>query len=316
MAESEKSTVDRRRLLRRAGTVAAGVAGAGVAGAVAATPAQAAPGQPVLQAENNVVGSGTASTAIQASSPEIPTLVLYNPNETPVNGGIAGGPALQLVPHADWLNDDAPAGSLAADGLGLPWVSVQYPGFTFSHAVHTTFNSNTIVPITPTRVVDTRNATGRQWITNPGGNLDSAGRLIAGRSVNVDLSFYAFFPVAVLLNATVTGQGAAGFLTVWEYNTTRPTISSLNYSPGQNLSNFVFSTSGWDDVDVSSGVSVFTSQTTHFILDVVAFVVSDGAVNPEVVPTAQQTAGVRGASATNAAATRAKAVRENKPSWQ
>jgi hypothetical protein len=305
MAESEKSTVDRRRLLRRAGTVAAGVAGAGVAGAVAATPAQAAPGDPVVQGQANNAAAST--TQLQSSSPTDPTLVLYNPNETPVGGGTAAGPALQLFPHADWLNDDA---------LGLPWVSVQYPGFTFSHAVHTTFNSNTIVPITPTRVVDTRNATGRQWITNPGGNLDSAGRLIAGRSVNVDLSFYAFFPVAVLLNATVTGQGAAGFLTVWEYNTTRPTVSSLNYSPGQNLSNFVFSTSGWDDVDVSSGVSVFTSQTTHFILDVVAFVVSDGAVNPEVVPTAQQTAGVRGASATNAAATRAKAVRENKPSWQ
>ncbi|MEH1123449.1 hypothetical protein [Micromonospora sp. CPCC 206061] len=314
MAESEKSTVDRRRLLRRAGTVAAGVAGAGVAGAVAATPAQAAPGQPVLQGQNNNVGTNVPSTGIQASSPELPTLALYNPNETPVEGGTAAGPALQLVPHGDWLNDDAPAGSLAADGLGLPWVSVQYPGFTFSHAVHSTFNSNTTVPVTPTRAIDTRNTAGRARILNAAGNLDSAGRLIAGRSVNIDLSDLAFFPNAVLLNATVTGQGAAGFLTVWAYNTTRPGVSSVNYSPGQNLSNFVFSASGWDDTSVASGLSVFTSQTTHFLLDIVAFVVSDGAVNPNIT-SADATAGLRGA-ASSAAATRAQAVKKSKPSWQ
>jgi hypothetical protein len=312
MAESEKSTVDRRRLLRRAGTVAAGVAGAGVAGAVAATPAQAAPGDPVVQGATN--NAGTASTTVTSNSPTAPTLILSNPNETGPEGGVAVGPAVQLVPHGNWLNDEAPAGSIAADELGLPWVSVQYPTFTFSHAVHTTFNSNTIVPINPTRVVDTRNLAGRARILNAAGNLDSAGRLIAGRSVSVDLSDIAFFPTAVLLTATVTGQGAAGFLTVWPYNTARPTVSNVNYSPGQNLSNFVFSGSGWDDTAVASGLSVFSSQTTHFLLDVVAFVVGDGSVNPEFTVTGATASSQSAVS--SAAAARAKAVRSTKPSWR
>jgi hypothetical protein len=311
MAESEKSTVDRRRLLRRAGTVAAGVAGAGVAGAVAATPAQAAPGQPVVQGELN--DAGTASTTLTSNSATAnPTLVLANPAQTPVGGGLAAGPALRLIPNGDWLNDEAAPGSISADVTGTPWVNVDSAWGPWSFQVQTTYNSTTTVPITPTRVVDTRNATGRQYILNQGA-LDSAGRLRAGQTIGVDLSHLAYFPVAVLLNATVTGQGAAGYLTVWAYDTTRPGVSSLNYSVGQNLSNFVFSSSGYDLSSVNSGLAVFSSQTTHVILDIVGFVISDGAVNPDVTPATTTASSVR---STSAAAARAKAVRDGKPKWQ
>lgn len=313
MSQDEKSTVDRRRLLRRAGTVAAGVAGAGVAGAVAATPAQAAPGEAVVQGAVN--NAAATATTVTSNGPVAPTLVLDNTYTEVVGAGTAAGPGLRLVPHGDWLKDESPAGSLSADSLGLPWVSVQYPGFTFSHRVLTDFNANATVPITPTRAVDTRSAAGRARILNPAGNIDSAGRLIANRSINIDLSDLAFFPDAVLLNATVTGQGAAGFLTVWEFGTTRPGVSSINFSSGVNLSNFVFATSGFNEAQsVFSAISVFSSQTTHVLLDLVAFVVSTGAVNPDITAAAQ-TAGLT-ATAESAAAARQKAIRENKPSWK
>jgi hypothetical protein len=313
MSQDEKSTVDRRRLLRRAGTVAAGVAGAGVAGAVAATPAQAAPGDPVLQGQVN--NAGTATTAITSNGSVEPTLVAYNPYSEAVGSGTAAGPALRLVPNGDWLKDESPAGSLSADSLGVPWVSVQYPGFTFSHRALTDFNANFTVPITPTRAVDTRSAAGRARILNPSGNIDSAGRLIANRSINVDLSDLAFFPDAVLLNATVTGPGGGGFVTVWQFGTSRPGVSSINFASGQTLSNFVFATSGFNEAQsVFSAVSVFSSQTTHVILDLVAFVVSTGAVNPDITA-AGQTAGLT-AKAESTAAARQKAIRENKPSWE
>jgi hypothetical protein len=209
MTEIDKPT-DRRRLLRRAGTLAAGVAGAGVAAAVVATPA-------------------------------------------------------------------------GAD----------------SHRLLTTVSSNTIVPIFPTRAVDTRSAATRTRIINPW-VLDSAGRLSKNQTMDVDLSDLAFFPDAVLLNATVTGQTTAGYLTVFPWLGTRPGIASLNYSPNQNLTNLVFTAYGHDaGTSPASGVSVFTSQLTHVILDVVGFVIGDGAVNPAVLPER-----------------RAPATRKTKPRWE
>lgn len=313
MAESEKSAVDRRKLLRRGGIVAAGVAGAGVAGAVAATPAQAAPGDPVLQGQAN--NAGTASTQIQSNGAVAPTLALSNPYEegTP-SGGVAAGPALRLVPHGDWLKDESPAGSISADALGLPWVSVDDGFGTFSYAAHTSFNSNTIVPVTPTRVVDTRNAAGRQYITNAGGNLDSAGRLLSTKTININLSEFAYFADAVLLNATVAGPLSYGYLTVWAYGTQQPAASSLNYATGQNLSNFVFSAAGWQDDNLTTLLSVYAHRTTHVILDVVGFVVSLGAVNPGITAAGQ--ASGPGVKASSAAAERARTLRTSKPSWK
>jgi len=308
MAEIDEPT-DRRRLLRRAGTLAAGVAGAGVAGAVAATPARADDGQPVLQGRAN---NAQNRTGLTTHSPNSPTLELSNTFEEPT--AREAGPALRLVPLGDSLYDEAPAGSLSADRLGIPWVSVQYPTQTLSHRVHTDFNSNTTVPIIPTRVVDTRSAAGRARILNPP-VLDSAGRLSKGQTMHVNLGDLAFFPDAVLLNATVTGQVLAGYLTVYPYGGARPGVSSLNYPANQNLSNFVFTASGDEPAgSVQAGISVFTSQLTHVVLDVVGFVTSSGGVNPAVLPAAVASAG--GADVTDATRRREQAIRTNKPSWK
>ncbi|MEJ3741935.1 hypothetical protein WEI85_01355 [Actinomycetes bacterium KLBMP 9797] len=308
MAESEKS-VDRRKLLRRGGIVAAGVAGAGVAGAVAATPAQAAPGDNVVAGQT--VGAADTTTGIQSNGANAPTLALNNQYEVADGDATAVGPSLQLTPHGDWLKNEAPVGSLAADQWGVPWVSLNDGLGPWSYAVHTQFTSNTIVPVTPTRVVDTRNATGRQYIMNPSGNLDSAGRLLGGRSINIDLTDFAYYPDAVLLNATVVGSVAGGFLTLWAYDTPRPPTSSLNFA-GAALSNFVFSAAGWNQAaEVEAGISVFVNTTTHVVLDVVGYVVSVGYVRPS--PAA---AGQSALAEVNRSAERARLARAGKPRWQ
>jgi hypothetical protein len=296
MADIDKQT-DRRRLLRGAGTLAAGVAGAGVAGAVAATPARAAQG----------------TTTFTTHDPSGAAVELNNTFEELGGGG--GGPALRLVPRGDFLYRETQAGSIGADRTGTPWVSVQYPDqSTNSHRILTDLNSNTTVPITPTRVVDTRTAATRTRILNAS-VLDSAGRLPRNQTMHVNLSDFAFFPDAVLLNATVAGQTTAGYLTVFAWLSGRPGISSLNYSANQILSNLVFTGSGDDSgQNVTAAVSVFTSQLTHVVLDVVGFVVSVGAVNPAVIPGALASAGGNDPSA--AAARRVRAIRESKPTWE
>ena len=57
-------TVDRRKLLRRAGTVAAGLAGAGVVGAVATNPANAADGGNLTLGAANEESTPTSLTNI------------------------------------------------------------------------------------------------------------------------------------------------------------------------------------------------------------------------------------------------------------
>jgi hypothetical protein len=300
MTEIDKPT-DRRRLLRRAGTLAAGVAGAGVAGAVTATPAAAA--------AKNADGPATFTTHDPGGA------AVTCSNTFQELGGGGTGPALRLVPFGDSLYHAAPAGSLSADRFGIPWVSIAYSeNNTNAHRLLTTFNSNTIVPIFPTRAVDTRTAATRTRIIDPS-VLDSAGRLPRNRTMDVDLSDLAFFPDAVLLNATVTGQTTAGYLTVFPWLGTQPGIASLNYSPNQNLTNLVFTAYGHDSgQSPASGISVFTSQLTHVILDVVGFVIGNGAVNPAVVPGALAPTG--GAAVTDAAQRRAQAMRKSKPRWE
>ncbi|HTF09972.1 MAG TPA: hypothetical protein VK659_17535, partial [Asanoa sp.] len=72
--ETPESNLGRRRLLRRAGTVAAGVVGAGAVGAVAAAPAQASPGDPVVQGTNN--NGDTTEPLVTLNNPSGPALNL------------------------------------------------------------------------------------------------------------------------------------------------------------------------------------------------------------------------------------------------
>src|SRR5262249_11353633 len=118
LEEEENRKVNRRRLLRRAGTVVAGVAGAGVAPAVGADPAQAANGANVLIGNSNG-DPGDNTTSLSHTNASTPTLNLVNGN--------TDGPALALSP-VDTLNNDGtpnasptsngPVGSLIADDYG------------------------------------------------------------------------------------------------------------------------------------------------------------------------------------------------------
>jgi hypothetical protein len=45
--------------------------------------------------------------------------------------------------------------------------------------------------------------------------------------------------IGVVLNATVTGTTAGSYLSVWPAGLTQPTVSSLNWGPGDTVPNFV-----------------------------------------------------------------------------
>jgi hypothetical protein len=276
--QNEQHTVGRRRLLRRATTVAAGIAGAGVVGAATAAPAQAAAGDPVVQGADN--DAGTGNTRLRASSPEA-TLALGNNWTTtdPDTGAVLAGPALRLNPSGDAIADSA-VGSIGMANNGDIWtITGEYNGRKLAHIVRTTMNSNTMIPLKPQRVIDTRYAASRTRILNPAGNLDSTGRVIGLKAINIDLTDYMYYADAVFGNITVVPTGTS-FASVYPYATPRPTaFSTVNFYANQIISNSFVVGVGYD-TNLTDGITVYANALTHVIVDITAVMVSYGSVNP------------------------------------
>ncbi|MGH8824690.1 MAG: hypothetical protein ACRDVN_09460, partial [Jiangellaceae bacterium] len=112
-------------------------------------------------------------------------------------------------------------------GILLFGHDLDLPGFVYTDLV-----ANQLVPINPARVLDTRTSAGRARIINPSGNIDSQGRLIGGRSIQIDLADFVFFGIAMYGNLTVTAPVAAGFATLYPIDP-RPATSTVNYVTNQ-----------------------------------------------------------------------------------
>jgi hypothetical protein len=255
-------TIGRRRLLRRAGTVAAGVAGAGVVSAVAATPAQAASGS---------FDSASATTpAVKVSNTSLDA-----------NGG--AGPQLAFTPTGSFIDPQAPVGSVSMDTDGFIWVRDAGIGAdAATNFVHTTANSNLTVAIAPVRALDTGTAPGRARVLNQE-NINAAGQLMAKKWIHLDLSGSELvnYGFAVLGGIIAVTPSLAGYLTVVPYGSVNygvaPITSNLNYVKGVSITNSVFVGLGGDlDLDTplpTDVISIYSLVATRVIFDVSGFVV-------------------------------------------
>ena len=120
------------------------------------------------------------------------------------------------------------------------------------------------LPLTPTRIVDTRFGTGGFSVP-----LGQGGRMVVtvAGSGGVPNMAAATPPTAVVLNVTVTGATAASDLTVWPDGGSRPVASDLNFVAGQTVPNLVIvklSAAGKIDIGNDFG-------STDVIVDVVGW---------------------------------------------
>ncbi|MFD9130277.1 right-handed parallel beta-helix repeat-containing protein [Kitasatospora sp. NPDC059571] len=113
-------------------------------------------------------------------------------------------------------------------------------------------------PLTPVRVLDTRSGLGTSAArpVAAGGDLrlDLSGRIPAGAT-------------AVVLNTTVTGPTAPGYLSVFPAGAPRPTASNLNFTAGQTVPNLVIAPVVNGRVDLHNG----SAGTTHVIADLAGY---------------------------------------------
>jgi hypothetical protein len=116
------------------------------------------------------------------------------------------------------------------------------------------------IPLTPTRVLDTR---------DPAMGGDS-GMLGAGRTVSIDVSeIVPDDAVAAVLSVTATGSCVPGYLTVFACGA-RPPTSNINYEVGRTTAGLVIT-------PISDGrACVFASNPTDVVVDVMGAFTPDG----------------------------------------
>jgi hypothetical protein len=262
MQEQDQSrTVGRRKLLRRAGTVAAGAAGAGVVGSMVGSPAQAAPGDPVVIGSANT--GGTTTTTLTSGNATNPALRLNN----------AAGPALSVQLSETIDPTTAPSGSIYVDSYGDFNAVGEVEGERFLTTAYSPTWAFMPWPESPFRWVDTRTAAGRAFL-KPGSTFDSSGRLLPKNSNTtpdaiVDLSeLFAGGIGAVQVNLTVANAVSGGYASLWDEGAF-PGISNINYATG-TLANFAQTLIGQD-----RAIRVKTSKAAVIIIDIMGWVLTD-----------------------------------------
>ena len=270
----DRPDVDRRSMLRRGGVVvAATVAGVTAVEALNAGNAQAAPGDALLLG-SQANDAGADLTSLTSSANTGATITVENSaDHAPLALGPQPGVSFAATTGGELANLD-----------GLLYSTVDFGGTTGSFAgfVYTEFTANQVATIVPQRVLDTRSPAGRSNVLNPSGKFDSAGRLLAGHTIEIDLSNLAIAAASAYCNLTAVGPLKATFMTLFAGGT-RPATSSINFTAGAIIANFAVT-----GISATDTVSIFTNATSHVLLDITAFSVGNPVVqiNPAILPPA------------------------------
>ncbi|HUQ90323.1 MAG TPA: BACON domain-containing protein, partial [Bryobacteraceae bacterium] len=121
-------------------------------------------------------------------------------------------------------------------------------------------NGLSFVPVIPCRVADTRLEGGKSGVFGPPLMIQNTTRDFPIPSSGCGIPSGAR---AYSLNVTVVPSGPLGFVTVWPAGEPRPNVSTLNAFEGQVVANAAIVPAG-----SSGGVSVYSSNDTHLIIDI------------------------------------------------
>jgi hypothetical protein len=128
-------------------------------------------------------------------------------------------------------------------------------------------NGGRFTPLTPARVLDTRDGTGRSGVVGPVGG---------DRSIDLRVTGVGGVPstgvTAVALNVTVDQPTGSGFITTWPTGEQRPFAATHTFAPGLTVGNLVLA-----KVGANGNVSLYNSNgSTHLVADVVGYFSSSG----------------------------------------
>jgi hypothetical protein len=279
---NRRLSLGRRALLTRGSVVAAGVVGAGVAATAMAGPASAQATTAVDMNTANDAGTNPAQpTELDADNDTAPAFILTNTGLDTSNTG--AGPNLRLTPSAVAGGALEPTASTAGGDLtatadGELWFThdfaLESPPVLFPAPMHTEATANVYAQLgTPTRILDTRTSAGRKNIVNASGNLDSSGRLLAGKTIYINMDSLVFFAEVLLANLTIVDPTTGGYLTLWSGVGAVPGVSQINFAKSNPaIANFVSVNVAEHSSTVANAIAIHAAGTTQVILDVFAFI--------------------------------------------
>ena len=144
-----------------------------------------------------------------------------------------------------------------ADGIG--------PASTPSFPVTPVAGIRDLVTVVPARLLDTRSNG-----TTIDGQFLGEGKVTGGQFTRVKIAGrggVAADAVGVELNITAIQNEGRGFATLYPCTETRPTASTLNYTPGVNIANATTVA-----LNSAGEVCLYSNVTAHYALDVLAYV--------------------------------------------
>ena len=209
----------------------------------------------------------------------------FSSGEYPISFSSTAGGTAELFATTDsgsW-NTATPIGTMAvAPGINtLQWNGSSLPNGTYYVWVRVTGGNNTkgsaystgpvrierpvpptrsfYVPLNPARLLDTRDGTG--------GNISALSGQATTELKVAGVGGVPFGATAVVLNVTVDAPFTSGFITAWPSGEAIPTVSNLNYVPGQTVPNLVTVKLG-----ANGRVNLYNSEGyTQLVADVVGY---------------------------------------------
>lgn len=126
-------------------------------------------------------------------------------------------------------------------------------------------------PITPCRIVDTRNTAAGMIPAGGARNFLAAGvssyTSQGGSATNCGMNDQA--PTAIAVNVTAVSPVSGGFATVYPYGTTRPETASVNYATGQIINNAIITPI--PTPVASFDFTIYTFGMAHYVVDIVGY---------------------------------------------
>ncbi|MGA3210479.1 MAG: protease pro-enzyme activation domain-containing protein [Terriglobales bacterium] len=229
--------------------------------------------------ETTVAVSGTKTTSIttvtsnqnpSTSGQAVTLTAMVTPAGPPTPTGTvsftANGAAISGCSSVTLTSSATASCTTSALAVGTDAIVAAYSGDStysssngdFSQLVNPPVMPVQFVPVTPCRVVDTRNADG------PFGGPELTGG--TSRSFTIPSGPCTGIPttaVAYSLNVTVVPPAPLGYLTIWPAGEGQPVVSTLNSLDGRIKANAAIVPAG-----TSGAVSVFVNNTTNVVLDI------------------------------------------------
>ena len=204
---------------------------------------------------------------------------LYPSGWTAASENVAAGYSVESVVDA-WMNSAGHRDNiLRADathlGIGYALSSRGRPYFTQNFATYPNrvatespgapVSAGGFVSVAPSRLLDTRVGTGALRVAVAGfGSVDVQ---VAGRA-GVPVSGVT----AAVVNVTVAGASAGGFLTVYPSGVNQPTASNVNFTAGQTIANLATVKLGSDG---KIRLTNNSSGPVHLLADIAGYYVAD-----------------------------------------